>query len=58
MTLRSIKLLREMSTANLPKRKLQPAINADKTTAICELTVYTMWEHRRLTTLQVTKTCL
>jgi hypothetical protein len=43
--------LTEMSTRNLPGSKGQPALKADNLTAICEPTVYKMWEPRRLTTI-------
>jgi hypothetical protein len=43
--------LTEMSTTNLPVGKGGPARKAQNLTAICEPTVYKMWEPRRLTTL-------
>jgi hypothetical protein len=51
MALRSIQPLTEMSTRNLPGGKGRPACKAENLTAICEPTVYKMWEPRRLTTL-------
>jgi hypothetical protein len=43
--------LTEMSTRNLPGGKAQSARKTDNLTAICEPTVYTMWEPQYLTTL-------
>jgi hypothetical protein len=40
-----------MSTRNLPGGKGRPVRKADNLTAICEPTVYKMWESRRLTIL-------
>jgi hypothetical protein len=51
MALGSTQPLTEMSTKNLPGGKGRPARGADDLTAICEPTVYKMWEPRRLTTL-------
>jgi hypothetical protein len=41
--------LREMSTTNLPGGKGRLVRKADNLTTICELTVYKIWEPRRLT---------
>jgi hypothetical protein len=43
--------LTEMSARNLPGGKGRPARGGDNLTAICEQTVYKMWEPRHLTTL-------
>jgi hypothetical protein len=51
MALGSTQPLTEMSTRNLPGGKGRPARKADNFTAICELIVQKMWEHRRLTAL-------
>jgi hypothetical protein len=37
--------------------KGRPARGADNLTAICEPTVYKMWEPRRLTTLRASTAC-
>jgi hypothetical protein len=52
MTLGSTKPLTEMSTRNLPGGKGLPARKAENLTIICELILYKIWEHRRLTTLR------
>jgi hypothetical protein len=57
MALESTQPLTEMSTRNLPGRKVQPTRKADNLTAICEPTAYKMWEPRRLTTLWATTAC-
>jgi hypothetical protein len=56
MALGSTQPLTEMSTMNLPQGKGRPTRNADLT-AICEPTVYKMWEPRRLTTLWASTAC-
>jgi hypothetical protein len=57
MVLGSTQALTEMSTRNLPGGKGRPARKADNLTAICEPTVYKMWEPRRLTTLRASTAC-
>jgi hypothetical protein len=57
MALGSTQPLTEMSTRNLPGGKGRPARKADNLTAICESTVYKMWESRRLTTLWSSTAC-
>jgi hypothetical protein len=57
MALGSTQSLTEMSTKNLPGGKAEPAGGADNLTAICEPTVYKMWEPRRLTTLWAFMAC-
>jgi hypothetical protein len=49
--------LTEMSTRNLPGGKGRLARGADSLTAICEPTVYKMWEPRRLTALWAFTAC-
>jgi hypothetical protein len=49
MALGSTQPLTEMSTRNLPGGKGRPVRKADNLTAICEPTVWEMWEPRRLT---------
>jgi hypothetical protein len=49
--------LREMGTRNLPGGKKRPARRADNLTAICEPTVWKMWEPRRLTNLWASAAC-
>jgi hypothetical protein len=49
MALGSIQPLKEMSTRNLPGCKGRPAPKTDNLTAICEPTVYNMWEPQHLT---------
>jgi hypothetical protein len=56
MALGSTQPLTEMSTWNLPAGKGRPARKAGLT-AICEPTVYKMWEPRRLTTLWASTAC-
>jgi hypothetical protein len=51
VALGSTQPLMEMSTRNLPGGKGLPARKADNLTAICEATVYKMWQPRSLTTL-------
>jgi hypothetical protein len=57
MALGSTRRLTEMSTMNLPGRKVRPARKADNLTAICEPIVYKMWEPRRLTTIWAFTAC-
>jgi hypothetical protein len=49
--------LTEMSTRNLPGGKGQVVRKNDNFTAICELTVYKMWEPWHLTTLWTSMAC-
>jgi hypothetical protein len=51
MVLGSTETLTEMSTRNLPGGKRRTARKADNHIAICEPTVYRMWESRLLTNL-------
>jgi hypothetical protein len=53
MSLDSTQLLREMSTGNLPEGKGRQEFKADNLTAICEPTVWEMWEPRRLNHIEV-----
>jgi hypothetical protein len=53
MALGSTQPLTEMSTRNIPVGEGRPARKADNLTAICEPTVYKMWEPQHLTTLWV-----
>jgi hypothetical protein len=55
IALGSTKPLIEMSTRNLPGGKGRPAHKADNLIAICEPSVYKMWEPRRLTNLRTSK---
>jgi hypothetical protein len=57
MALGSTQLLTEMSTRNLPGGKGRSAFKADNFTAICERSVYKIWDPRRLTTLWVSMAC-
>jgi hypothetical protein len=57
MALGSTQPLTETSIKNLSGGKWRPARKADNLTAICEPTVYTMWEPRRLTTLWASTAC-
>jgi hypothetical protein len=57
MALGSTHPLREMSTRNRPRGKGRLARQADHLTAICEPTVYKMWEPRRLTILGASMAC-
>jgi hypothetical protein len=52
MFLGSSQPVTEMSTRNLPGGKGRPVRKADNFTAICEPTVYKMWEPRRLTNIR------
>jgi hypothetical protein len=56
MALGSTQPLTEMSTRNLLEGKGRPARKTDLT-AICEPTVYKMWEPRRLRTLWASMAC-
>jgi hypothetical protein len=51
VALGSTQPLTEMNTRNLPGGKGRPVRKADSLTAICQSTVYKMWEPRRLPTL-------
>jgi hypothetical protein len=53
MALGSTQPLTEMSTRIIPGGEGRPACKADNLTAICELTVYKMWEPQHLTALWV-----
>jgi hypothetical protein len=55
MALGSTQPLTEMSSRNLPGRAVGG--KADNLTAICEPTVYKMWEHRHLMTLWASAAC-
>jgi hypothetical protein len=57
MALGSTQFLTEIGTKILPEGKRWPARKADNLTAICESTVYKMWEPRRLTTLWASTAC-
>jgi hypothetical protein len=58
MALGSTQPLTETSTRNLPGGKGRLAAHgADNLTAICEPTVYKMWEPRRLKTLWAFTAC-
>jgi hypothetical protein len=57
MALGSTQSVREMSTRNLLGGKGRPARRADNLTAICEPSVWKMWESRRLTTLWASTAC-
>jgi hypothetical protein len=57
MVLGSTQPLTEMSIRNVPGGKGRPARKADNLTAICEPTVYKMWEPRRLTALWASTAC-
>jgi hypothetical protein len=57
MALGSTQPLTEINTRNLPGGKKRPARGADNLTAICERTVWKMWELRRLTTLWASTAC-
>jgi hypothetical protein len=54
---RSTQPLTEMSTRNLPADKGRPARKVHKITAICERTVYKMWQPRRFTILWASTAC-
>jgi hypothetical protein len=56
MALGSTQPLTEMSIRNLLGSKRRPARKVDNLAAICEPTVYKMWEPRRLTTLWASMT--
>jgi hypothetical protein len=51
MALGSTQPLREMSIRNLPRGKGRPEHKADNLIAICEQTVYKMWNPLRFTNL-------
>jgi hypothetical protein len=53
MALRSTQPLTEMSTRNIPGCEGRPARKAGDLTAICEPTVYKMWEPQHLTILWI-----
>jgi hypothetical protein len=53
MALGSTQPLTEMTTRNIPGGEGRPARKADNLTAICEPTVYKMWEPQHLTALWV-----
>jgi hypothetical protein len=57
MALGSTQNLTEMSTTSLPGGIGRPARKTDNLTAICEPTVYKMWQPRRLTTLWAFTAC-
>jgi hypothetical protein len=57
MALGSTQPLTEVNTRNFSGGKWRPARKADNLTAICEPTVYKMWESRRLTTLWASTVC-
>jgi hypothetical protein len=57
MALGSTQPLTEMSTRNLPGGRESLALKADNLTAICEPTVYIMWDPQRLTTLWASMAC-
>jgi hypothetical protein len=57
MVLGSTQPLTEVRTRNLPGGKGGPGRKADNLTAICEPTVYKMWEPRYLTTLWTSTAC-
>jgi hypothetical protein len=57
MALESIQPLTEMSTRNVPGDKGRLARKADNLTAICEPTVWKMWEPRHLETLWACMVC-
>jgi hypothetical protein len=57
MALGSTKPLTEMSARNLPGGKGRPACKADNLTAICEPTVWKIWEPRCLTTVWAFTVC-
>jgi hypothetical protein len=57
MALRSTQALTEMSTRKLAGGKEQPTRNADNLIAICEATVWKIWESRRLTPLWASTAC-
>jgi hypothetical protein len=57
MAMGSTQPLTDKRTRNIPGVKERPAHKADTLTAICEPTVYKMWEPWRLTTLWASTTC-
>jgi hypothetical protein len=57
MALGSTEPLTEMSIRNLPGSKRRPGRKADNLTAICERTVYKIWEPRPLTPVWAFRAC-
>jgi hypothetical protein len=57
VTLGSTQPLIEMRIRNLPGGKGWPAREADNLTAICEPTVWKIWDPGRLTTLWISRAC-
>jgi hypothetical protein len=57
MALEFTEAITEMSTIILPGGKGKPARKADNFLAICEPTVYKMWEPRHLTTIWASTAC-
>jgi hypothetical protein len=57
MALGSTQPVTEISTRNLPGGKGRPVRKADNLTAICEPTVYKMWEPQRLKTQWTSTAC-
>jgi hypothetical protein len=57
MALELTQRLTEMSSRNLPGDKGWPALKADNLTAICEPSVYKVWEPRRLTNVWAATIC-
>jgi hypothetical protein len=57
MALGSTQPLTGMSTRNISWSKGRPARKADNLTAICEPTVYKMWEPQHLTALWASTAC-
>jgi hypothetical protein len=57
MALGSARLVTEMSTRNFPGSNALPERKAHNFTAICEPTVYEIWEPQHVTTLWASTTC-
>jgi hypothetical protein len=57
MALVSAQPLTYMSIRNIPGGYARPVRKADNLNAICESTVYTMWEPRRLTNVLASTAC-
>jgi hypothetical protein len=57
MDLGSTQPLREIITRNIPEGIGRPERKAHNLTAICDLTVWKMWEPRRLTTQWAPTAC-
>jgi hypothetical protein len=57
MALQSTQPLTEMNTRNVSGGKGRPARKVDNLTAICEPTLWKMWEPRRLTTPWASTAC-